>query len=71
MLSGGDWQARRKCEIFSIWTKGMADFLNLTPGGPVAKLTSLQMMGVSNAGSIVKSMETTRINVPAKGDSVF
>lgn len=38
---GGDWQARRKCEMFSICTNGMADFLNLTPGGPTAKLTSL------------------------------
>jgi len=28
--------------MFSICTKGMADFLNLTPGGPMARLTSLE-----------------------------
>lgn len=41
MLSGGCSQARRKCDIFSICMKGMADFLNLTPGLGMARLTSL------------------------------
>jgi hypothetical protein len=40
-LRGGDWQARRKCEMFSIWIKGIADFLNLTPGEGIARFTSL------------------------------
>lgn len=42
MLSGGCSQARRKCEMFSIWIKGMDDFLNLTGLG-MAMLTSLLM----------------------------
>lgn len=41
MLRGGSSQALRKCEMFSIWMKGMADFLNRTPGFGTARLTSL------------------------------
>jgi hypothetical protein len=41
MFSGGDSQARRKCEMFSIWTKGMADLLNLSPGTGRVRLASL------------------------------
>lgn len=44
-LSGGALQARRKWEIFSIWTKGMEEVLNLTPGGGRARLTSLYRRG--------------------------
>jgi hypothetical protein len=40
-FSGGDWQARRKWEMFSIWMNGMADFLNLMPGGGSARLANL------------------------------
>jgi hypothetical protein len=40
-FSGGAWHARRKCDMFSIWTKGMGDFLNLIPGGGTARLMSL------------------------------
>lgn len=29
--------------MFSIWTKGIADFLNLTPGGGTARLMSLRV----------------------------
>jgi len=31
--------------MFSIWTKGMPDCLNLTPGDPIARLTSLKQLG--------------------------
>lgn len=41
MFSGGISQALRKWEMFSIWMKGMADFLNLTPGFGTARLISL------------------------------
>ena len=40
-LRGGAWQARRKCEIFSICTNGILDGLYLTPGGGIATLMSL------------------------------
>ena len=43
MLSGGCSQARRKCEMFSICMNGIGDFLNLTPGFGIARLTSLHL----------------------------
>lgn len=54
-LNGGAWQARRKCEMFSIWTKGMADCLNLMPGGGAPRLMSLRStgQGVSNRCNVV------------------
>lgn len=44
MFSGGISQALRKCEMFSICMKGIADFLNRTPGEGTARLMSLRIV---------------------------
>lgn len=44
MFSGGDSQALRKWEMFSIWMKGIADFLNFNPGGGSARFASLDKL---------------------------
>jgi hypothetical protein len=50
MFSGGISQARRKCEMFSICMKGMADFLNRTPGFGTARFTSLRVLAYDGLG---------------------
>ena len=53
--------------MFSIWTKGMADLLNLMPGGPTARLASLEGVGKYEhlQGQILWS------HVLAKGYAIF
>ena len=64
---GGCWQARRKWEMFSIWTKGMVDSLKRTPGG-AARLMSLQVRGTL---AEVLGVKPERSFLLAKGNAIL
>ena len=58
--------------MFSIWTKGMLDCLNLRPGGPTAKLTSLRgKIIVSIGGPTGNTTHRIVLCLPAKGHAVL
>ena len=52
--------------MFSIWMKGMGDFLNLTPGVGTARLTSLGVLARHCSDEAHREMR-----VPAKDGSVL
>jgi hypothetical protein len=66
MFNGGISQALRKCDMFSICMKGIADFLNLTPGFGTARLMSLY-----NVSSLVASSVLHTNPIPAQNCPVF